>query len=65
MDHNDVNIIDDGVDFVDQNDNDYIEADDDGRLLNRQTKNMNEFSKTPDDLEEEEMDQEYGEEINN
>ena len=73
LDHNDVNIIDDGADFdddVDQmDDDDSDEQDGEGRPLNRQTDNMGAADYDQEQMMREmhpdEMDNAYGDEIIN
>lgn len=70
LDHNDVNIIDDGADFDDDADQmDDSDQDGEGRPLNRQTDNMGAADYDQEQMMREmhpdEMDNAYGDEIIN
>ena len=69
LDHNDVNIIDDGADFDDADQMDDSDQDGAGRPLNRQTDNMGAADYDQEQMMREmhpdEMDNAYGDEIIN
>lgn len=69
LDHNDVNIIDDGADFDDADQMDDSDPDGAGRPLNRQTDNMGAADYDQEQMMREmhpdEMDNAYGDEIIN